>query len=602
MRCDQAQLDLSGRLDGERTDDVRVDGHLDGCADCRTFLEVSRRARRELRLAPLDDQVPDIVLGVRARLRESPPPATSSRPRWRGTAQVAATLVVGMLVGGLLTSASTRQPGVAEELGALALAAQRGVVAFEAELEIEEHGWHPAVPVRRYDGVLRYAAPEQLTLELHDRTRYPGPEWVPNHLTRVVTADAEWSTAVTSCPRAQLPACLPATPTTGGVVDRVPLSGLGARLLDAVVPVESLHLGGGTRLGTRTSPDGRLIGVQADAAQLAPLLDAVVGVGTWRELHPTDPVELWVDDDDLTPRELTVRAAGGDLRGRWASERGLSDDPGDILLTIRLTPRAAAGDLPEHRAPEGLPSARFVETEVDLPLPASLPDGMVVHRRGVQVTSEHDVATIAWTDGRAWLRLRAVEDWAADRLFGDLGSLVRRVTVPDGRVVYASGDGQAMAIHTRGLDLVLEGSVGRDALLETAASIPVDGRRVPADWVEAADATLAEASAGLPGLLVPSELAGFGPPAIRVGDGQVTIGYAGSGGRELVLTQRTGRAVSPPVVQDVVGVEVRGRPGRFLATGFELEWVEGGIVVSLRSQDLGLGELLRIAEDLQVLS
>lgn len=602
MRCDDAQLAVSGRLDGDRAEHVGIDRHVERCPDCRTFVAASLRARRELRFAPLGDHVPDVLAGVLARLPESSPTVGSQPPRWRLTVPVAATLVIGMVVGGLLASTSAHQPSVAEELGELALAAQHRVVAFEAELDIEEHGWHPAVPVRHYAGVLRYAAPEELVLEVRDSTRYPGPAWTPNDVTRVVDRDAEWSTAVTGCARAQLPACLPAGPSTGGVVDRVPLSGLGAQLLDAVVPVDSFHLGGGTRLGTRTSPEGRLIGVAADAAQLAPLLDAVVGVGTWREVHPTDPVELWVDHETLTPRELTVRAAAGELRGRWAKERGLSDDPGDVLLRIRFTPREPDRDPPPRDHPDGLPSARFVETEVDIPLPARLPDGMGLHRRGIQVTSEHDVATVTWTDGRAWLRLRAVDDWTGDRLFGDLGTLARRVTLPDGRIVYVSGDGQAVAIHTSGLDVLLEGSVGRDPLLETAASIPVEGRRVPAGWAEAADATLAEAAAELRSLLVASELDGFGPPAIRVDDGQVVIGYAGSGGRELVLTQRAAPAVSPPVVQDVVGVEVRGHPGRFLAGGSELEWVEGGLVVSLRSQDLGLTELLGIAGDLQRLS
>lgn len=601
MRCDHAQSTLSGRLDGERTDYDPVDQHLESCGDCQAFVAVSLHARRELRFVPIDDQTPDVLPGVLARLPESPTSTGSNRIRWLGAVPVAATLVVGMVVGGLLASTSTRQPSVAEELGELALAAQRRIVTFEAELAIEEHGWHPTVPVRRYEGVLRYSAPERLDLRIDDRTTYPGPAWPRNDVSRVVDRDAEWSTAVTGCPRGQMPGCLPAASTTGGVVDRVPMSGLGAGLLDAVVPVDSFHLGGGTDLGTRTTPQGRLRGVEADAAQLAPLLDALVGVGTWREIHPTDPVELWVDHRSLTPRELTVRAADGELRGRWASERGLTDTPGDVLLRISFAPREPADEITTPDPPVGLPSARFVETEVDLPLPAALPDGMALHRRGVQVTADSDVATITWTDGRAWLRLRAVEGWAGGRLFGDLGSIARRVTLPDGRIVYASGDGRTMAIHTPGLDLLLEGSVSRDTLLDTAASIPVDGRRVPPDWVEASDTTLAEASAALPGLLIASDLDGFGPPAARVGDGQVVIGYAGSGGRELMLTQRAGRAVAPPVVQDVIGVEVRGGPGRFLPDGAELEWVESGIVVSLRSQDLGLSELLRIADDLQVL-
>lgn len=599
MRCESIQQGLSARLDGERTDSTVLDRHVTGCADCQAFLDGALRVRRELRFAPLDEDVPEITPAVVERLGDRDGAHRTRRGEWWGAMSVAASLVVGLVLGGLLATTANRDPSVAEELGERALAAQHTVVAFHADLAIEEHGWHPAVPVRRYEGSLRYEAPEQLRIDLRDRTAYPDASWAPNDVSRVVTRTAEWSTATPACPRNQIPGCLLDTPRTTGVGDRVPLSGLGAQALDAVVPVHSLHLGGGTDLGTRTSDDGRQVGVLADVAQLRPLLDALVGVGSWRELHPSDPVELWVDADSFTPRELTVHAGAGDLRQRWALERGLSDPAGEVVLHVRFDPQDPATAMPRSAPPDELPTAAFIDGEVDLPLPDALPEGMGRYRSGIQVTGAHDVETVAWTDGRAWLRLRGVEGWSGDRLFGDLGPLVRRVTLPDGRVVYLSGDGQTAAIHSGGIDLVLEGSVGRDALLDVAAGIPVEGRRVPAHWIEAADGSLTDAATALPGLLVPSGLDGFGPPSVRIREGQVVIGYAGSGGRELVVTQRAGRALSPPVVPDVIGIEVRGHPGRFLPEASELEWVEDGLVVSLHSEDLGLTGLLRVAGDLR---
>lgn len=599
MRCEVIQQDLSARLDGERADSTMLDRHLAECPDCRAFLDGAQRVRRELRIAPLGEDVPEITPAVVERLGEQNRRPAAPRAEWWGAMSVAASLVVGLVLGGLLATTANRDPSVAEELGDRVLAAQHTVVAFYADLTVEERGWHPAVPVRRYEGTLRYGAPEQLRIDLRDRTTYPDASWVANDLSRVVTRTAEWSTATPPCPRSQLPGCLLDTPRTTGVSDRVPLSGLGAQALDAVVPVHSLHLGGGTDLGTRTTGDGRQVGVIADVAQLRPLLDALVGVGSWRELHPTDPVELWVDAVSFTPRELTVRAGAGTLRQRWALERGLSDPAGEAVLNVRFDPRESPEEVAEPEPPGPLPTAGFVDGEVDLPLPGTLPQGMDRYRSGVQLTGTHDVETVTWTDGRAWLRLRGVEAWSGKRLFGDLGPLVRRVTLPDGRIVYLSGDGQTAAIHTDGIDLVLEGSVGRDVLLDVAASIPVEGRRVPTDWVEAADGSLTDAAAALPGLLVPSGLDGFGPPSVRIGEAQVVIGYAGSGGRELVVTQRAGGALSPPVVSDVIGVAVRGRPGRFLPEAAELEWVEDGVVVSLHSEDLGLTGLLRVAADLR---
>lgn len=604
MRCDDIQLALSQRLDGESSREARInagllDRHLASCPDCQAFLAGAQQVRRRLRLAPLDGRVPEITAAVIERL---PPAAAPQRrpPRsWRVALPLVASLVVGLVVGGVLAGTSDRQPSLAGELGDRVLAGQTSVSAFEADVVIEEHGWHPLVPTRHYEGTLRYAAPEQLALELQDRTAYPDGSWTPNAVTRVITSDAEWSTAVPACPRAQLPGCLPAAPRTSGVADRVPLSGLGARALEAVVPVQSLHLGGGTDLGTRTTDDGQDVGVAVETAQVAPLLEALFGVGTWRELHPSDPVELWIDATSFTPRELRVRVAPGELREQWAAERGLSDTPGDVIIDVRFEPLDPVGAVPQPSAATGLPSAGFADAEVELPLPAEVPEGMQLHRSGAQSTAGHDIATVTWTDGRAWVRLQGVVDWRGGRLFGDLGPLVRRVTLADGRVVYLSGDGQTAAIHADGVDLLVEGSVSPESLLTVASSITVEGQRVPSSWVEAANATLADAARELPGLLVPQRLDGFGPPAVQVGDGHVVIGYAGSGSRELVVTQRAGDAVSPPVVQDVTAVEVRGRPGRYLQGGGELEWVEDGIIVSLRSDDLGLPALLRVAEHLE---
>jgi hypothetical protein len=122
---------------------------------------------------------------------------------------------------------------------------------------------------------------------------------------------------------------------------------------------------------------------------------------------------------------------------------------------------------------------------------------------------------------------------------------------------------------------------------------------VPDGWPEAATVRLAEASDDHPGLLTSSDHDGFAAPAVLVGEGSVTQLYAGPGDRSFVLVQRPGTQLSPSPDPDVVGTRVRDQPGRDSFARGELEWVEAGSVVSLRSTTLSLGELLAIAEALE---
>lgn len=607
MRCDTYQQELSARLDGELPQDAEVlDAHVATCADCQAFLAGADQVRRHLRFQPLDADLPDIAAAVRVRIAATgpvpDPPAVTDRPRTRATARgwlsVAASLVVGVVVGASLVTSASRQPVEATVLSQRVLAAQRVVTELAAEVTIEEHGWDLAVPLRRYEGRLDYRAPEGLVIELEDRTTYPSGDWTPNDVVRVVTPDAEWTRAVPSCPAPLRPGCLPDDARVSGWTDRTPFSTPGATALDVVVPVASFRLGGGGDLGIRTVDGEEQLGAAVTVGQLAPLLGALLEAGTWRALHPADPVDLWVDAESLTPRELVVRAGDGADRERWAVERGLTDAPGAVLFRVVLAPTDPAGAMTIPAPPTGLRPQGFVDGPVDLPTP-TLPDGMAAYRSGTIRTSEYDIEVATWSDGRAWLRLRGVSEWQSERLFGGLGALVRRETLPDGRVVYVAGSGTAVAVHTDDGEFVVDGSVTSQELLDVAASLPVDGRLIPRTWAEVADATVEEAVAVLPGLLVPADLAGFGPPAIQVRDTRVAIGLAGSGGRELLLTQHAGDRLAPPITAEVVEVVVRGRPGRYLAESSELEWVEDGVIVSLRGDELGRAELLAIAASLQ---
>lgn len=60
-RCDTVRLDLSARLDGEVTElpADRLDAHLAGCDDCRTWLAQAERVTRQARVRPVE--VPDLT-------------------------------------------------------------------------------------------------------------------------------------------------------------------------------------------------------------------------------------------------------------------------------------------------------------------------------------------------------------------------------------------------------------------------------------------------------------------------------------------------------------------------------------------------------------
>jgi hypothetical protein len=377
--------------------------------------------------------------------------------------------------------------------------------------------------------------------------------------------------------------------------------------------------------------------VAATAAQVAPLLSALVPAGSGqpatagnlRALHPADRVELWLDETALVPLALRVSAAATGERRAWAAAHGYRDRPGQVVLELSLSrvavnrplapsafppppPGAPAedggfrdgepggfGTQPSPGPAPGRPGAPASPAEPAPPEPAWLPPGFRPYRAGVAGGAQGPAVVVrTWTDGRAWVKVRATRDWPGGRLFGDLGELVRPAGLGAG-VAYWSEDGTRVAVHGAGVDLLVTGSLSGPDLARVAASLPVAGRPVPAGWAEAATSTLAEAAAADPGLRRPRGLAGFAPPAVRVDGRTVTLAYAGPGDRGFLLVQAPGDRLAPPLDDDPAGVPVRGTAGRWSRNRGELEWVEGGRALTLRSATLSLEELLAIAASLE---
>ena len=57
------------------------------------------------------------------------------------------------------------------------------------------------------------------------------------------------------------------------------------------------------------------------------------------------------------------------------------------------------------------------------------------------------VGVRSWSDGRAWLTVRATGAWPGGRLFGDLGLDVRPLDLGTAGVGYASSDGRRIGLH-----------------------------------------------------------------------------------------------------------------------------------------------------------
>src|SRR4029453_2899908 len=110
------------------------------------------------------------------------------------------------------------------------------------------------------------------------------------------------------------------------------------------------------------------------------------------------------------------------------------------------------------------------------PLPGWLPAGFRAYRAGMAGPT---VAVRTWTDGRGRVKGRSTTAWPGGRVFGDLGQLVRPAGLGAG-VAYRSEDGSRVAVHGKGVDLLVTGSVSGADLARVAASLPVTGRPVPA--------------------------------------------------------------------------------------------------------------------------
>lgn len=567
---------ISAALDGEGP----MPEHLDD--EGQAFLASALRLRSMVRI---EEAVvpPDVTDAVLERIRRS----HHARPRAPRpfALMVAAVFVIAAISAGLAVRPGGPlgpEPALAD-VGKRVLRAQQDVAVLDATLRLVERGAHPGVPERTYVGTLRYQAPERLWLHLEDRSALPDG-FPANDSDLVVDRGTAWSTGLHDCPVGDQPACLGA-PESRLVSGLAPFAADWVAPLDLVIPADAF-LPGAAVVATETD---EAVVIETSVARVQRTIDGLRAAGALRAVHPTDSVRLELDARTFTIQRLTVSAGAAAARAAWAASNGYTEQAGTAVLDLAVEAQALP-DSPFPSAP-GVPTsdAGFddVATETG-PVPAWLPRGYSAHRRGVQSGSGPTATVRSWTDGRAWIRLDVTDERRGDQLFGDLGPLVRRLTVGGG-VGYTDPTGSIVALHTDGLDLTVTGSVPLDVLVRVAASLPVTGGPVPARWPQG------EVLDALPsGALRPA-----GPLVARYDGSDLLVAVPGPGQTSAVLRQWPGTDLGPAAKADVIEVHVRGVIGRYEARIQTIRWVEDGWVRELRSAGLDLPALRALAEGLE---
>jgi hypothetical protein len=304
-----------------------------------------------------------------------------------------------------------------------------------------------------------------------------------------------------------------------------------------------------------------------------------------------------LDAEHMVPLALRVTASGDPDRRAWAQQRGYADHAGLVVLELTATSVAFAAPPAAQFVPPASPAAAdagFRPGVADVDLDPIAPEGFTANRAG-RVDGATPTSVWSWSDGRAWIRLQATTAWTGPGLFGDLGPLVRPVGD-----LWVRADGRRVGLHAEGLDLVVDGSVTTDELVAVLDDLDVRPTPLPADWPETRAASRAAIRRAVPGALGLAA-SGFERPLARLDGDAVVLVAVGAGDRSLRLDQVPGDHVGQPVEDDYQAVPVRGRAGRWAPGSGRLEWVEDGLVLTLRGTGLTRDELVAVAEGLEPL-
>jgi hypothetical protein len=583
-RVDHVMYEVSVAHDEGRPLAPSVVTHLEQCDACAEFAAQVDGIDRALAAGDFS-QVPDLAPAVMER-------TTRQRRQWWSVAAVA---LVGVVAGALVGGVGTRlDQGLAQDLGELFHSAGTDLHGLRGDLIVVERGLHPDVPERVYTGSIDYVAPEQLAISLVDTTEYPNNRWLANDVSVTISNGDMVTRAGSACPVAALPDCL-VEPTTRAVQDQPPFDDGVLLPLEIVGPGRSLTWSSAIDVLGTTELAGRpAIQVRSTVAAVE-LIAAITGNGAWRDLHPTDTVLMWLDEETLVPLRIEIFAADSPERELWQLRHDYEDNPGPDrpIFIIELAGLITAPGQVEIEMPRDAPSRGFVDQTVDRPEP-DLPVGFEPHRSGHWLLPDGERVELAsWSDGRSWVMVETVDEWSETRLFGLSLPFIDPVDLGEASVGYLSPSGDALAIHTDESDILVSGSVPLETLVEVAGSLGVAGLPVPSTWQEAATVDVAKLPSGT---MVP-QVEGWSVLG-RIDDG-TTLLLTGGGARNVIISQTSRTRLEPPIGPDYSEVAVRGVDGRYNASETTLEWIEDGQLIQMRSETVGLTELVGLAETMR---
>ncbi len=621
IRCDEARVELSARLDGEVDDATArsIDDHLSTCAPCTRHEASLRRIRTALRVQPAQ-AVPDLTEPIMQRVGVEGPRARR-RDEWLGgvrvasiAAAVAALLLVASLpFGGRPPPESAEASEITEEIRAAAQALD----TYRASFSIVERGWNEDVGVRRFSARVWFDAPEEFRLQVRDLTTYPDDRWPENDVDLVANARRWWIAEPSTCPSEALPSCAVSEGSEERtVVQRQPFDGTSTLPTDIIVPLETLASSGDfSVLGRETVAGRSTIKVALPYRQAIPLVGALQPGGLWRGFHPLDRVEIWLDDETWFPLRYEVIADASTERSMWAKLQGMDDRGGQRLLSVRAT-SFSEPPLPQKifDAPVrgivrsgGFHERPFAETT------AWIAPSHLARLRPYKAGVGGGFRTLTYTSGMTWLKVTSSRE-------GAIGAeTAEEVKLGDDSFAYYQPATEELKrrvdILGRHSHIQLESNLARSTLLKVASSIDVPGRRIPHTLERDGQRTVVRldpqvaaqrsAFSATPRYL-PS---GYQASAALLSKSQaggrtLTIYYrrkeAEYTGDGIRLTQSPSIKLLAPSAEQSFGVPMRdGSKGRWFPERGELEWIDRGVYRSVTVPSLDLETAVRIAQGLR---
>jgi hypothetical protein len=620
-------------MDGERLSArhaAALDEHVASCVACLAFRANAERLRQSVRIRPAE-QIPDLADRIMAsveaegggpRARRRPASHRGSVGRTGRRTPVAAALVVGLVAGSVAVGGPWWRPSgnavTADFVVKGVRAAARHLDAYQASFRIVERGL-PGIARRTFSMRVAFASPGRYRLDVTDETSYPDAR-TPTDLTFIANGTAMYRRGTLPCPTViDASACLPSREP---VSTSSPYATQASLATDLVVPVDVLaNPGRITVTGTGTVLGRDAVRVELPFERAAPLFAFRDVGGTWRPVFGEDRVVLWVDAQRWFPLRATVYPSPGSDRTEWARLFGLPpEDPSRPIVqlaatSIRLvTPPEADFVIPGGVVQPEVPAADLRREVGFEPLTpgylADLAPASAVVPPDDAGPSAPD-ALITYASGVSYLRVGERREAGAVTPLGGADLAAERVQLANGVAYYEPATdtrGRRLTIHAGDRDLVLETNLSRDELLQIAATLPVTGERLPRAWLSAKASagtlTLAQARrhTSFP-LRLPTLLPeGYAVETVHLtntdGVTGVTVTFAPAdpnGADRRIDLHVEPATILPATTSELVKVSVDGVPGRWDPHRDELDWIEGGRLLSLRAPGRPLSTVMAMA-------